>query len=188
MTWEKQNLTMNENAALRISLWGYRETQNRPEFLYITDLASNVQNTGAYKIIPSQYRNRNNDFLIDMQFGFIQINLTESIPVENKYGQTEVKITPLVWSRPIPLAWYFGGQWERKWGTNWAKQLCDVWLTDDRYLKNFASELPQCPCTLEQALADRGRFMPDFDCDKDANPKCYFHRQAVHCVKTGSPR
>ncbi|XP_063911359.1 protein mesh isoform X1 [Zophobas morio] len=187
MTWEKQNLTMNENAALRISLWGYRETQNRPEFLYITDLASNVQNTGAYKIIPSQYRNRNNDFLIDMQFGFIQINLTESIPVENKYGQTEVKITPLVWSRPIPLAWYFGAQWERKWGTNWAKQLCDVWLTDDRYLKNFASELPQCPCTLEQALADRGRFMPDFDCDKDANPKCYFHRQAVHCVKTGSP-
>ncbi|XP_008192790.2 protein mesh isoform X1 [Tribolium castaneum] len=186
-TWEKQNLTTNENANIRISLWGYRETSVRPDFLYITDLAENVQNTGSYKIIPSTYKNRNNEKLIDIQFGFIQINLTESIPVTNKNGQGEVKITPLIWSRPIPLGWYFGPQWERKYGTNWPKYLCDNWLKDDRYLKNFASELPQCPCTLQQALADKGRFMPDFDCDKDANPKCYFHRQAVHCVKTGSP-
>ncbi|XP_044255484.1 protein mesh isoform X3 [Tribolium madens] len=188
ITWEKQNLTTNENANIRISLWGYRETSIRPEFLYITDLASNVQNTGSYKIIPSQYKNRNNEKLIDLQFGFIQINLTESIPVKKNDGQGgEVKVTPLIWSRPIPLGWYFGPQWERKYGSNWPKYLCDNWLKDDRYLKNFASELPQCPCTLQQALADKGRFMPDFDCDKDANPKCYFHRQAVHCVKTGSP-
>lgn len=81
ITWEKQNLTTNENANIRISLWGYRETTIRPRFLYITDIAENVQNTGEYTIIPSQFRTRNNQFLTDIKFGFLQINLTESIKV-----------------------------------------------------------------------------------------------------------
>ncbi|XP_050303220.1 protein mesh isoform X2 [Anthonomus grandis grandis] len=196
ITWEKYNLTTNENANIRISLWGYRETSIRPTLLYITDIAENVQNTGEYTIIPQQYQNRDNTFLTDMKFGFIQINLTESIPIQYDYSGTGTStststqtttINPVVWSRPVPLGWYFNWQWERLYGTNWPKTLCDEWLRTDRYLKNFAHELPQCPCTLEQALADKGKFMPDFDCDKDSNPTCYYNNQAVHCVRTGSP-
>ncbi|CAH1121477.1 unnamed protein product [Ceutorhynchus assimilis] len=193
ITWEKYNLTTNENANIRISLWGYRETSIRPSLLYITDIAENVQNTGEYTIVPSQYRNRENTFLTDIKFGFIQINLTESIPIQYDYSGTTqtttqaTTINPVVWSRPIPLGWYFGWQWERMYGTNWPKTLCDDWLRTDRYLKNFAHELPQCPCTLEQALIDKGKYMPDFDCDKDSNPTCYYNNQAVHCVRTGSP-
>lgn len=81
ITWEKQNLTTNENANIRISLWGYREPTIRPNFVYITDLAENVQNTGEYTIIPSTYRSKSNSLLDDIRFGFIQINLTESIKV-----------------------------------------------------------------------------------------------------------
>ncbi|XP_048517343.1 protein mesh isoform X2 [Dendroctonus ponderosae] len=196
ITWEKYNLTANDAANIRISLWGYRETTIRPTLLYITDIAENVQNTGEYTITPSQYRNRENTFLTDLQFGFLQINLTESIPVQADYSgtgssstttNTAVTITPVVWSRPIPLGWYFNWQWERMYGTNWPRILCDDWLRTDRYLKNFAHELPQCPCTLEQALIDKGKYMPDFDCDKDSNPTCYYNNQAVHCVRTGSP-
>lgn len=94
----------------------------------------------------------------------------------------------VLWSKPIPLAWYFNGQWERKYGSRWSEELCNEWITDDRYLKNFASEVPQCPCALEHALADKGRFIPDFDCDKDANPSCFYHKGAVHCVRSGAPR
>lgn len=94
----------------------------------------------------------------------------------------------VLWSKPIPLAWYFNGQWERKYGSRWSEELCNEWITDDRYLKNFAAEVPQCPCTLEHALADKGRFLPDFDCDKDANPNCFYHKGAVHCVRSGAPR
>jgi hypothetical protein len=94
----------------------------------------------------------------------------------------------VLWSKPIPLAWYFNGQWERKYGSRWSEELCNEWITDDRYLKNFAAEVPQCPCTLEHALADKGRFLPDFDCDKDANPACFYHKGAVHCVRSGAPR
>lgn len=94
----------------------------------------------------------------------------------------------MLWSKPIPLAWYFAPQWEREFGAKWAEKQCDTWTMNDRYLKNFAAEIPLCPCTLEHALADKGRFLPDFDCDKDANPNCFYHKGAVHCVRTGAPR
>lgn len=85
ITWEKQNLTTNENANIRISLWGYREPTIRPNFVYITDLAENVPNTGEYNIIPSIYRTHSNPLLNYIKFGFIQINLTESIKVSFFY-------------------------------------------------------------------------------------------------------
>lgn len=72
-----------------------------------------------------------------------------------------------LWSKPIPLGWYFGPQWERIHGRNWPRALCDNWLRTDRFLRNFAANIPVCPCTLEHATLDKGRFMPDFECDRD---------------------
>lgn len=150
-------------------------------YIILLSLQETASNTGQYIISPSNYRLRDNLEQLDMQFGFIQINLTES----TSYNGLE--ITPVIWSKPIPLGWYFGPQWERLYGKSWPAKLCDNWLKNDRYLKNFANELPQCPCTLEQALVDKGRFLPDFECDKDANPKCMYHKGALHCVRTGAP-
>lgn len=93
----------------------------------------------------------------------------------------------VLWSKPVPLAWYFAPQWERWHGSSWPERLCDNWIKNDRYLKNFAAEIFQCPCTLEHALVDRGRFLPDADCDRDANPQCLYNKGAVHCVTTGAP-
>ncbi|KAK4887771.1 hypothetical protein RN001_004042 [Aquatica leii] len=183
ISWIKYNLTTNENANIRISLWGYRETIIGPKFLYIDELASGLLNTGAHTILPASFINRDNKKVSDIKFGFIQINLTEPIPIEG----TDAKITPVIWSRPIPLSWYFSFQWEKEYGTNWPDSLCDEWIKNDRYLEDFVHELPQCPCTLEHALTDKGRYMPDPDCDKDSNPKCEYHRGAIHCVRTGSP-
>ncbi|KAK4887724.1 hypothetical protein RN001_003995 [Aquatica leii] len=183
ISWIKYNLTTNENANIRISLWGYRETTTGPEFLYIDELASGLLNTGAHTILPASFINRDNGKVSDLKFGFIQINLTEPIPIEG----TDAKITPVIWSRPIPLSWYFSFQWEKEYGTNWPDSLCDKWIENDRYLKDFVHELPHCPCTLEHALTDKGRYMPDPDCDKDSNPECEYHRGAIHCVRTGFP-
>jgi len=97
-------------------------------------------------------------------------------------------VSRVLWSRPIPLGWYFDGQWERKYGKKWPEALCDRWMMYDRYLKNFASEIPVCPCTQEHALTDKGRFLPDPACDKDINPECYYHKGALHCVRSGAPR
>lgn len=93
----------------------------------------------------------------------------------------------ILWSKPVPLGWYFAPQWEEWHGPTWPQKLCDDWIKNDRYLKNFAAEIFQCPCTLEHALVDRGRFLPDADCDRDANPQCLYNKGAVHCVTTGAP-
>lgn len=53
--------------------------------------------------------------------------------------------------------------------------------------RNFAADLPLCPCTLEQAVLDLGRFRPDRECDKDSNPSCLRHSGAIHCVVSGTP-
>lgn len=94
----------------------------------------------------------------------------------------------ILWSRPIPLGWYFSPQWERLHGPRWPHHMCNNWLRTDRFLKNFASQIWVCPCTLEHALLDKGRFMPDLDCDRDTNPTCRYHWGGIHCVRSGGPR
>lgn len=66
---------------------------------------------------------------------------------------------------------------------NFSSRICFI----SHVFLNFV-QVAQCPCTLEHALADKGRFLPDFDCDKDANPDCRYNKGAVHCVRTGAPR
>lgn len=72
-------------------------------------------------------------------------------------------------------------------GRKWPRALCENWIRTDRFLRNFAAEIPLCPCTLEHAVHDKGRFMPDIDCDRDSNPSCLHHKGAIHCVRTGQP-
>lgn len=182
MTWDKYNVTSNLAATLSISLWGYKEETIVPKLQYITILEENVPNSGYYTIQPSAYRMRDDYQFRDMTFGFIQINLT------NPSQYTNMTLSPVLWSRPIPLGWYFAPQWEREYGKNWPEAKCNEWTMNDRYLKNFAAELSMCPCKLEHALSDKGRFLPDPDCDIDANPNCFYHKGARHCVKTGTPK
>lgn len=48
----------------------------RPELEYIDMIEAQLTNTGSYTIAPANYRLRDNPRTVDMQFGFIQINLT----------------------------------------------------------------------------------------------------------------
>lgn len=63
-----------------------------------------------------------------------------------------------------------------------------VLLTRRLFSFFFGHQIPQCPCVLEQALADKGRYLPDYDCDIEANPGCFYNKGARHCVRTGAPR
>lgn len=76
ITWDRFNLTSNLNVQLRISLWGYKEITIRPQLEYIDMIETGAANTGEYIINPQNFRNRENIMHNDMQFGFLQINLT----------------------------------------------------------------------------------------------------------------
>ncbi|XP_045610171.1 protein mesh [Procambarus clarkii] len=181
MNWLAGNLTMNRDAPVMISLWGYREISIKPELIYIDVLVDGAPNIGSYTLTPADYANRNNLDLLDLEMGLIMINLTTPEP---QYG---LKESTTVWSRPIPLAWYFHFQWEQLYGTNWQLAMCDRWIENDRNLRNFAYEVERCPCLLKQAVADKGRFLPDFSCDRNGNTECEYHFGAIHCVRTALP-
>lgn len=53
--------------------------------------------------------------------------------------------------------------------------------------RNFFMDLEACPCVLDQALLDLGRFMPYYWCDKDGDSSCPMHRGAQHCVMSVQP-
>lgn len=48
----------------------------RPQLIYIDMLENSITNAGFYTINPENYRVRENPDLLNLEFGFIQINLT----------------------------------------------------------------------------------------------------------------
>ncbi|KAB7507382.1 Protein mesh [Armadillidium nasatum] len=185
INWLAGNLTQTHGATVSISLWGYRERSILPEIVYIDMLYDGVENWNREKepftISTADFENRENTQFLDLEMGFIMINLTEPEPA------FKLKKSTAVWSHPIPIAWYFQYQWTEIYGDNWEINMCDKWIESDRNQRNFAYEIPRCPCLLVQAISDRGRFLPDFSCDKDGNTKCYYHYGASHCVRSALP-
>jgi len=182
INWDPFNLTMNMEAKVEISLWGYRETTIEPELIYIASLESNVANRGSINVIPADFADRDDGPIArSCRMGLLMINLT------NPVAEIGMSNSPMIWSRPIPIGWYFHQQWSRFMGTNYVEAMCDKFVEDDRAWKNFANELPTCPCLLRQAIVDRGRYAPDFECDQDGNTECFYHKGAQHCVRTGLP-
>ncbi|GFS34796.1 protein mesh [Trichonephila inaurata madagascariensis] len=159
--WKNEKLTWNTGAPVTISLWGYKETnETYPKLTYIDE--------------PGQIRH---------SFWFhIAINLTH--PEITKDGGRH---TTALWSDPLPLGWYFRHQWQRKYGNSWKKNICEDWYLKEKNSERFNTTLSRCPCTLEQAKQDVGRFVPDLQCN-EIDRKCEtFHRPAYHCVTSGRP-
>lgn len=89
----------------------------------------------------------------------------------------------------MPLAWYFWPQWEddTDYSDGYKAEHCDKWYQLELTKNDFAFELPECPCTMSQALSDKGVFVPDQDCNV-VDRKCdVFNKGAMHCVRSGQP-
>ena len=186
--WKMHKLGWDENARVTMSLWGYRETGDvYPHLTYIDTLGdAGSLRLGQLRtsIDPNLYRDRKNYTTSDITFGFIAINLTDPTILGK-----DMKQSPTIWSRPMPLAWYFKTQWEREYGNNgsWKEHFCHDWFQQESYADRFARVVFRCPCTLQQAELDRGRFSPDLECNV-IDRKCdAFHRGAQHCLNTGRP-
>ena len=183
LKWKDHNLGWNNNVPITISLWGFRESNDvYPHLTYIdtlVDPGSVGLGQGRFTIDPSLYRDRNNSGLTDLTFGFIAINLTDP----NELGR-DVRQSPVLWSRPIPLDWYFAPQWEREFGSGdqWKNQFCDDWARNEP-ADLFEASLPQCPCTLQKAQLDRGRFVPDLVRNVIHIP----WTNIIQCMRSGRP-
>lgn len=181
--WQPNKLAWDMRAPITVSLWGYRETNDLyPSLTYIDTLIDGIQ-LGARETILQldTFQDRWNSGLQDLTFGYIAINLTNPKVVGDK-----VKTSPVIWSRTMPLAWYFKRQWEKVYG-DYKRHFCYNWYDRESFGDRFATTNFKCPCTRQQALLDKGRFSPDLECNI-IDRKCdTFHRGALDCFRSGRP-
>ncbi|KAJ8300970.1 hypothetical protein KUTeg_022489 [Tegillarca granosa] len=80
-----------------------------------------------------------------------------------------------IWSRPFPV------HVDR----DYSKQWCKKWTDLENLKENLTDSFNFCPCTLNQALWDTGRFHTDSFCKigKDKYSNCLYRRGASHCVQ-----
>ncbi|KAI1729752.1 AMOP domain-containing protein [Ditylenchus destructor] len=91
----------------------------------------------------------------------------------------------MYWSSPVSFGWFFVRKWEYEYGRNWAFELCQHWYDYDGRRENFVMDLEPkvpCPCSLDQAVLDIGRFTALPDCDAEGDHRCYYTQGAKHCV------
>ncbi|WKX89454.1 hypothetical protein Q1695_008814 [Nippostrongylus brasiliensis] len=180
LSWEWENITANTNTAVDIALWGYWEDTEGHSFKQIGYIAKRHPNNGVLSFSP---RNLEVDLEGDLdawrfyQGGVIQVRAADT--------WLEDKGDRMHWSMPIPFGWYFYRKWEYEYGRDWALQLCQHWFDYDGRRENFVMELEPkipCPCTLDQALLDVGRFTALPDCDMFGDHRCHYTQGAQHCV------
>lgn len=196
INWDAKNLTLDQAAQVSITLWGYREATH-PDLVFLDTLVV-TQNTGKFTMSPEAYQSRMQDWMMDFQTGILSVNATQ----QGAYQ-------PVIWSRPVPLAWYLHPLLNQTFGPDWPEKMCDKWINEDRFFSNnFTSDvsfeffkkyfgkyfifyffslvveqLEPCPCNMNHAISDKGRFFPDQNCNQDSGD-CYFHEGAQHCVRS----
>lgn len=181
--WNPNKLVNNNNTNVQLHLWGYNDDLEYPQLMYIDTLASGMRNGEMrYTLNMEMYRERYNWDKLHFKFGFLSINLTDGSAIAKDY-----KASPTIWSRPMPLAWYFAHQWDRAYGSNWKDRFCNEWFERESNSDRFALTLWRCPCTMKQSDFDRGRFAPDTSCNTYTKKCDPLHKGAQHCVRTGRP-
>ncbi|XP_063969190.1 protein mesh-like [Lytechinus pictus] len=114
---------------------------------------------------------------------FNEINFdVGAIGIIDSDRQQEIPTRAVLWSKVHVLQWYNGEN-----VPNW----CSGWIGENGLSDNsFLTNRPECPCTLDQAEVDRGRFSPHPECDIDiSSPSNCIHKPgAIHCVRADIPR
>lgn len=92
-------------------------------------------------------------------------------------------------SAVVPMGWIVNSKMLGKYGSNWQHAMCVAWYEKDRQDMRWMERLEYCPCNLQQALSDFGRWQTDVGCNlySDSPTKCRFHLGAVHCVRAVQP-
>ncbi|XP_022648361.1 protein mesh-like isoform X1 [Varroa destructor] len=185
LQWKYDKLTsfLDDNREVGIHLWGFKDNQEYPSLTYITQLSTATVMDREINLNLARYANANDREKLGLQFGFISVNITNP----NLANLVTDEKSPMIWSRPMPLAWYFWPQWEYQFGKYWKDSFCNDWFEHEREGDKFAITLWRCPCTLRQSDLDRGRFAPDTLCNTYSRKCDPFYKTAFQCIKSGRP-
>ena len=87
-----------------------------------------------------------------------------------------------IWSDPFDLS-IFSNLNVDKWCIEWrnleSRNTVDLSSSDDEL---------RCPCNVESALRDQGRFSPSPLCSNADQDSCAVKDNIIHCVRSSNPR
>ncbi|XP_070554202.1 uncharacterized protein [Ptychodera flava] len=162
--WEPTEL---DSHYVDIHLMGYQENKafgTEPfGWQQIMNLNSQHLNDGSFIFTPQV---TSEGFETNYEMGAIRIS------VHDEEGEGLFKFEGL-WSDVHDLKWIFDAG---------LHQWCKDWRSRDREWTNDAAP---CPCTLQQARADIGRYSPHPQCKIGST--CHYKPDAVHCVRVNTP-
>ncbi|OCU02148.1 hypothetical protein XELAEV_18007909mg [Xenopus laevis] len=175
LIWNAKTLP-SEN--ISIEIWGYNETGIpysdtwRADWTYLYTLISTYPNNGSFTFTPSP---------ATAPFNQWDVGMLRIIASDKLQGKRNVHA---IWSPVHALAWHLEESFRND-SAAWANDKCISWRDAEmNALPNFLKETPDCPCTLDQARADTGRYHTDYGCDIEKGSVCTYHPGAVHCVRS----
>ncbi|XP_070553577.1 sushi domain-containing protein 2-like [Ptychodera flava] len=160
ITWDPKILVEKEVA---IHLFGYKEDGDNV-------ILENVQRLGVTENDAGTFTFEKSVDTHQYKVGVIKIVEVEA---------TDLTLTQALWSD------FHNLRWDK---TREASQLCKDWaFSAQEYNRNeFVEDLAPCPCTLQQARVDRGRYSADPHCNErfsHRSDNCHRTPNAVHCVR-----
>ncbi|XP_077989949.1 sushi domain-containing protein 2-like [Glandiceps talaboti] len=92
----------------------------------------------------------------------------------------------VLWTAPHALGYLMESSYQLD-PYGWSVEKCSAFYEEDQTLPDFIEGLLPCPCTLQQALVDVGRWQPDNGCSMFRGSTCTYHQGALHCVRAVIP-
>ncbi|XP_033100073.1 sushi domain-containing protein 2-like [Anneissia japonica] len=162
------------------------ETVNIELFIYAEDWTT-LQVTLDRMMITEQ---------VDGTAGIIRFH-AEDVPVSSndhigivrvsKWNNQDDLYVQSIWSEVMDLGWLHAAQ--SPFGDFRGDTWCDDWGKLEDSLGSFLEDMQQCPCTLQQALVDIGRFTPHSACYLPSNFLfgCETFKYVPQCVRANTP-
>ncbi|XP_072021726.1 sushi domain-containing protein 2-like [Amphiura filiformis] len=164
--WDATKLA--DNANITITVLAYLEDGSQgPRWEEFYQIAENTGNDGSY------------DFEGVAQSGVSEDNAFGAIRIHDANNPNGLKF----WSDIHALGYILNQEYQDN-PIGWSSIKCDEWSQNETSLPDFVDELMACPCTLQQAIADSGRFQPDTGCSIYSGSVCKYHQGAKHCVRS----
>ncbi|KAJ8035366.1 Sushi domain-containing protein 2 [Holothuria leucospilota] len=165
ITWDTAQFEVKDR--LDAHVLAYREDGSGPRWEEVYTIVTDVENTGSISFTPTA---------------------TEMVTKDNAFGLIRVQPTNRGIGRKLYTTEHaLGYVLEQEYQNNpevWSNEKCLAWAAEDDSLPTYTDSLLNCPCTLDQALTDSGRFQPDTGCSMFTGSVCTYHVGAKHCVRS----
>ncbi|XP_072027009.1 uncharacterized protein [Amphiura filiformis] len=173
ITWDDNGKFSGRVENVNVSIYGYSETSTDVALTEIWTYATTVSflpGELTFSILPSMLTSG----ITSPRVGIIKVYDSNPVSLLNPAA---------LWSDVHSLNWLFPPS------STWCVARRSGWISIEANLggSEFLMNTPACPCDLNQALVDFGRYHPHPECNMADNNCAGLYADAVHCVRATMP-